>query len=82
MFLKTFIDNNEQSEGELLLSTLVQEHEANMPDDHSVMKSELQHMQHALSHFRSLHPEEFTSDEYQRQKLKNILSYEPEQNTD
>lgn len=76
MHIKELIAADNFSGAQTLLETLIAEFLAKMPNDHSILQSEVRHMQHTLKHLLVYNPAEDTTG-YGKFKLQMIISYEP-----
>ena len=76
MYIKEMIHSDNYSNAQSLLEDLVVEHKAKMPNDHSVLQSELRHMEHCLKHIKVYDPLNDPTG-YGKYKLMLVVSYEP-----
>lgn len=76
MHIKELIAANDFSGAQTLLQNLITEFQAKMPNDHSILQSELRHMQHTLKHLLGYNPVDDNTT-YGKSKLLKIISYEP-----
>lgn len=77
--IKTLIDNDDYSDALTMLDNLMAEHQANIPNDHSVSHDEFLLMKHARKHVNA--GLNINSPEIDKQRVKNILLHEAQQSS-